>query len=669
MRSCSSLRFVPTAIFSPFDANKILQIIEVDDNLHLEKPLSYTDAILTNLDNHVYSKATFILPSMIPCARSSSYRIAFNDSLDVCNIYLRGAAPNADVLAQAISLLHRTLSDNSECADGVPVQVQAKSIETLDLDATFGLGATDLDDEDDDGLEPFHHLNLLGNPVYHKSSTPPEVSLWLAFTAHKKWIFPSFSRQGVIASQATKLVDPFMYSGSEDLLQYSGSELRNSVVGLVHKAYTDEGAWRSDRYDEDEPVPKTSGVDKGYVYDHRDATGGLQGPHWMSRDDCDDTIVNDGKGSPPPQSTRRNPDEASTYTPSKLSIVESADYYSLEAEAEEPCSQLPKKASAVLGSEEVDEEITVISSQADEHIEYVSESSYEEDTTDHTLTWKTRPKPAENPRAEYLARWSEDNDDSASITQWLESSDELHEQEDVTSVPEEGQECISSDIKLDQQVKNGVFVFNPAAVCFSPTSDAKPLLVVAHSGNDGHESTTEAAKESNDPSPLSSPFSTHFVSTNSSVSSESMAERDQKDDDALPKLDGTDPKLEPSACKEIAFSPAEESGSGYSEVFATCDLINKHIGEEAASRKDVSVDLGALESSLDPKVDFHTTCDEEAENPSEEFLQGTCALPPMYTNEQATNVDRISRVRPERDPIETRFQRDVLWTRCDRSGP
>lgn len=64
-----------------------------------------------------------------------------------------------------------------------------------------------------------------------------------------------------------------------------------------------------------------------------------------------------------------------------------------------------------------------------------------------------------------------------------------------------------------------------------------------------------------------------------------MAERDQKDDDALPKLDGTDRKLEPSACKGIVFSPAEEPGSGYSEVFATCDLINKDVGEEAASLK------------------------------------------------------------------------------------
>lgn len=433
------------------------EVIEVDDNLHLEKPLFYTDAILTNLDNHVYSRATIILPSMIPCARSSSYRIAFNDSLDICNIYLRGAAPNADVLAQAISLLHRTLSDNSECVDGVPMQVQANSIETVDLDATFGMGATDLEDENEDGFEPFHHLNLLGHPVYHKSSTPPEVSLWLAFTAHKKWVFPSFSRQGVIASQATKLIDPFMYSGSEDLLQYSGSELRNSVVGLVHKAYTDEGAWCSDRYGEDEPVPKTSGTDEGYVYDYRDATGGLQEPHWMSRDDCDDTIVNDGKGSSTPKPTRKNPDEASKYTPSKLSIVESADYGSLEAEAEEPCLQLPKKASAVLGPQNVDEEASVIPSQADEDIEYVSESSYEEDTTDYTLTWNTRPKPAENPRAGYLARWSEDKDNSESITQWLESSDELYEQGNVTSVSEEGQKCISSDIKIDHQVEDAVF--------------------------------------------------------------------------------------------------------------------------------------------------------------------------------------------------------------------
>lgn len=191
-------------------------------------------------------------------------------------------------------------------------------------------------------IEPlFHHLNFLGHPVYHKSSTPAEVSLWLAFTSHKKRIFHPFSRQGVTTSQATKHIDPFVYLGPEALLKSSGSELRNAVTGYVEKAYDSLGTWLYDSLvDEDENVPRTAELSRSYVYRDWDSTGELQAPHWMCRDDCDDTIINDdGKGS------YTSKTRYFKRTPSKLCDVEFADYESAEVTPKISCMRPLKEDS------------------------------------------------------------------------------------------------------------------------------------------------------------------------------------------------------------------------------------------------------------------------------------------------------------------------------------
>ncbi|MCJ1262812.1 hypothetical protein MMC22_002682, partial [Lobaria immixta] len=209
------------------------EIIQVNHNINLEEPLLYTDAIFTNINKQTFSTAKFILPLFTPHAKTSSYRISFNNFHDVCIVQLREATYNTELLAQALSLLS---SYNDDAAD---------PFETLDLDAMFGGSATDLEDEYEDAtakaVAAFHHLNFLGHPVYHKSSTPAEVSFWLAVTSHKKQVFHGFSRQGVINSQATKLMDPFVYLGPElgpdDIFELSGTDLTNVVAGHVKKAY------------------------------------------------------------------------------------------------------------------------------------------------------------------------------------------------------------------------------------------------------------------------------------------------------------------------------------------------------------------------------------------------------------------------------------------------
>ncbi|MCJ1427693.1 hypothetical protein MMC29_005598 [Sticta canariensis] len=185
--------------------------------------------------------------------------------------------------------------------------------------------------EADENELPFHHVNFLGHPVYHKSSTPAAVSLWLVYTSGGNHPFHPFSRQGVIMSQATKLIDPFVYFGPEDLLAHSGTELRNAVVGLVERLYSEEGTWPEDEDDEnDELLRNPEDWIRKCVKNNGTFPCALQAPYEMYRVDCEDTIINDGKDSHPPKPPRRNPDEAFNCTPSKLRTVELADHASVK---------------------------------------------------------------------------------------------------------------------------------------------------------------------------------------------------------------------------------------------------------------------------------------------------------------------------------------------------
>lgn len=180
----------------------------------------------------------------------------------------------------------------------------------------------------DKSKPPFHHLNFLGHPLYHKSSTPAAVSLWFAYTSQWNHLLHPHSRKGVIMSQATKLIDPFVYFGPSHLLAHSGTQLRNAVVGLVERLYSEDGTWPEDEDDEllrnpEEWVRKSVKTIDSFPCQ-------LQPPHRWSRIDCEDTIINDGKNSYPPKPPRRNPDAVFNCTPSRLRTVELADHASVE---------------------------------------------------------------------------------------------------------------------------------------------------------------------------------------------------------------------------------------------------------------------------------------------------------------------------------------------------
>lgn len=70
-------------------SRSVLQVIQVEENIALEEPLLYTSAILTNLNQHIYSTARFILPSVTPKpkSRAIAFRLAITPTF-ILSIFL-----------------------------------------------------------------------------------------------------------------------------------------------------------------------------------------------------------------------------------------------------------------------------------------------------------------------------------------------------------------------------------------------------------------------------------------------------------------------------------------------------------------------------------------------------------------------------------------------------
>lgn len=201
------------------------------------------------------------------------------------------------------------------------------------------------------------HLNYLRQPVFHKSDTPPEVSLWAVCSGFANGHHPSFSRQGVVSSQAGKLIDPFWYSGPSELLKYRGTKLRDEVTGYVAKVYHPIGTWILDQYSWDEIVPQIASGEEytdfynavGYPFypqptycllqakEIRRSTNGTV-PLYPDGVDLEDPIINDD-GRPHINKPKRDRDWVLP-PPSRLVIVRT---YTPDVSDSEPLPAKPKQ--------------------------------------------------------------------------------------------------------------------------------------------------------------------------------------------------------------------------------------------------------------------------------------------------------------------------------------
>ena len=209
---------------------------------------------------------------------------------------------------------------------------QPSTPEYIDLTAEFNQGATDLDEiyiysglstieQAQDGRDetPAHHYNLINQAVSRDSRNPSAVSFWAAMVSFKKRpIMDGTCRQAVILSQAVRWVDPCsLNEGVEipnDLLSRGNSTaLRNFLTGRTAIQYEPLGTWTSDICDPEQERPQMMSQAYREAVENASLTGplypGLQRPYFMSPEDRDVIVNDDGSGRPFPSQDIKNKKE------------------------------------------------------------------------------------------------------------------------------------------------------------------------------------------------------------------------------------------------------------------------------------------------------------------------------------------------------------------------
>ena len=155
-----------------------------------------------------------------------------------------------------------TIDESTEEGIGESFEENVTSSHEVDLNTVFGMGATGLENVENVAKvqkASFHHKNFDHRRVHLKSTTPPEVSLWLICISNKDNRRHHYHqmRQAVICSQAGIYIDPIHYHGPMEHLELSGSTMLRSIRGHVVKVYQPVGRWCSESYGRDEVVPKS----------------------------------------------------------------------------------------------------------------------------------------------------------------------------------------------------------------------------------------------------------------------------------------------------------------------------------------------------------------------------------------------------------------------------
>ena len=120
-----------------------------------------------------------------------------------------------------------------------------------------------------------HHFSFFGQPEQHRNATPPQRSFAIICGAPKlklacDLVAPVLRRE-VCLHNATHLVDPVVFYGNlDDFEGLSGYQLEKAVKGSVHKAYSGNGRWREDKYDDSEDTPQFDPMNR--VQDEDDET-------------------------------------------------------------------------------------------------------------------------------------------------------------------------------------------------------------------------------------------------------------------------------------------------------------------------------------------------------------------------------------------------------------
>jgi len=239
---------------------------------------------------------------------------------------------------------------------GAPVPHQANTGGRQPTNPYRGAPAASLVAKQALAKRPIHHLSFARRPVAYRSTTPPAVSLWAAFSsdAADRCVEAGFPlRTHILASQAGQYLDPFTVSSDlEAFPELHGTKLQEAVTGYVEKAYDSDGTWQFEELEPDEDRPRNQ-LDAGYFW-HGDMEDcnypvepyRIQSPDGSMRD-VDLSVNDDGRvhqPSPPKYKFMK--------IPSKLRYVKVCEY-----SQDKPMALLSSKEPEPVGDPSVEDNI------------------------------------------------------------------------------------------------------------------------------------------------------------------------------------------------------------------------------------------------------------------------------------------------------------------------
>ncbi|KAI9796839.1 MAG: hypothetical protein M1835_002943 [Candelina submexicana] len=102
---------------------------------------------------------------------------------------------------------------------------------------------------------PLHHINAYRRPVFHRTFTPPEISMWAWSYVDCPRRYSPTSLKTALLNSACATIDPVGYTGELPLEDLYGKEMIDAMRGHCKIFYYPKGSWMSDVYREGDNRP------------------------------------------------------------------------------------------------------------------------------------------------------------------------------------------------------------------------------------------------------------------------------------------------------------------------------------------------------------------------------------------------------------------------------
>lgn len=607
------------------------------------------------MDKSIYSTARFILPSITPCAKRSRYHISFHDFHHICTVHVRGVAPNADLLAQAVSLLliTPTLPDYDDCADEIDggeridlsinseVHQQDQQPDVvINEEVRNQIVKQDAQNIDDEGLD--------------KTFSQPESDDSFASEYEERRLTSTPTSRSSLGKYPFALLD----GEAPDWLNALG-------VGSPRQNYTPRSPleWLNLEVPEkqilfameEEEYPDNSGVvicplDESALWQD---FGGIAEcvPEELAHDGTTEDNTEDSVEDRGRKVVTRTQNSLETLD---LDVVFGASATDLEDEHEEPmiirASSGFENASTLTSTisilrshlpQDLSDEINDYYSNLPPEFHEESQRTFAEFFSAANVEWEYMSVASKQLKSlgAYIPQSLEEADRSCD---WFWENGRPLDTESLPSVP-----VVSGKIERPFHPLNclGHPVYQKSSTpAYSPKPTSKNQYTPStpsklHTVEFADYSSVEVRQTISCPQPPKE--NTGEAESKAVISGQ--AGNDSSASGSLSSGLVSEKVVEEATLsfvsKEAVFFPAEESSPGYPEIFAACDQINN--AEKAAAWKDVLVGLRVLKpffrnQNFDSQATYEGNVEDMSEDESKKSEEGTCALStiPKDPNEQ-----------------------------------